>query len=143
MSDKLEVVSMGFGETEDPLPHTPRLTKYRVFAGACSACGSDGRLLIVAGDSLILQCEKCGQTLDTSLPSGAMHEVTYVYWCNKSRFSSDEVVLVEEERRLIESLQQELGQYVPPRWAVEIVGGRCMSSTHCVNYDCIYLVKCQ
>lgn len=141
MSNKSEVILMGFGETEDPLPHTPRLTRYRIFAGACANCKSEGRLLIPAGDWLVLQCEKCGQSLNTSLPTGAMHDVTYVYWCNKSRFTSDEVELGEEGKRLIEQLQQELGQYVPPRWAVEIVGGRCMRSIHCINYDCIYLGK--
>lgn len=135
---------LGFGESEDPLPERPQHTRYRVFAGPCQKCSCPGRKLLELGGSLTLICDECGQQQDTSLAVSELSEVTYIYWCNSSKFASDEVQLSGEDARALADLARQFGDsYEVPRWAVMVVAGRCSSSDLCINFRCPYLIKSQ
>ncbi|MBU1109891.1 MAG: hypothetical protein KKB51_24635 [Candidatus Riflebacteria bacterium] len=135
-------IIIGFGESEDPMPDRPQLTGYRIFAGPCKECGCAGRKLLPAGSKLVIHCDKCRSTQDTGLTKTDWPEVTYVYWCNSSKFASDQVDLLEEDLLSIEQAVAALGpNYEIPHWAVMIVSGRCSSSEQCVNFSCPYLVR--
>jgi hypothetical protein len=142
--EKPKPIILGFGESDDPLPEAPQLTRYRVFAGPCARCGCAGRKLLVEGSELVLVCDNCGDRQATSLRSEELHEVTYVYWCNGSKFSSDEVLLSESDSRAIDALVKNFAEeYEAPHWAVIVVGGRCTKSGLCIKFDCPYLLKSQ
>ena len=135
---------MGFGESEDPLADRPQLTRYRVFSGHCLGCGCAGRKLLPAGHDLFLVCDACGDTQNTSLTASDYAEVTYVYWCNSSKFASDAVALSAADRAAInEFLKNSDADFEIPHWAVLVVGGRCSSSDHCLQGACPYLIKSQ
>lgn len=140
----LKPVYIGYGESEDPLPEKPQLTRYRVFAGPCRECGCAGRKLLPGNETLIIVCDKCQGELKTSILSAELSEVTYIYWCNSSKFSSDIVEMTSDEAAKINELIAGFeDQYEIPHWAVAIIGGRCCSSEMCVNFSCQYLVKSQ
>ena len=141
MRDEEKSIVLGYGESDDPLPETARFTKYRVFAGACTKCNESARQLLPQGSCLVLVCDKCGFIVETSLSSNQMHEVTFVYWCNKSKFDTDIFEMSQEDKKMLDKIERELAEIQAPHWAVEIISGRCNSSSHCVNYDCPYLVK--
>jgi hypothetical protein len=135
-------VVIGFGESDDPMPDRPQLTGYRIFAGPCRECGCAGRKLLPAGSSLALVCDKCRALQSTTLSTTDWPEITYIYWCNSSKFASDEVELSDTDRQSIEQAIEALGgEYEIPHWAVMIVSGRCSCSEQCVNYACPYLVR--
>lgn len=139
---KAKPVVIGFGEPDDPMPDRPQFTGYRVFAGPCKECDCAGRKLLPAGDSLNLICDKCHSIQKTTLATSDWEDITYIYWCNSSRFSSDEVELSTEDQQGIEQALAALGQgYEIPHWAVMIISGRCTCSEQCVNLACPYLVK--
>lgn len=143
-NSKKNVVLLGFGETEDPLPEQPQHTRYRVFAGPCPECDCAGRKLLPQGSFLTIVCDDCGSEQNTGIAATQLPEVTYIYWCNSAKFASDEVVLGREDRQALETLAKEFADdYEIPRWAVIIVGGRCSSSELCVCYSCPYLKKSQ
>ena len=143
-SEKQKVILLGYGESDDPLPDAPQLTRFRVFAGQCKNCGCAGCKLLPASPNLVLVCDVCGDRQNTSIDYRDYHEVTYIYWCNSSRFPSDEVQLSEGDARAIDEIVEQFGdEYEPPHWAVVIVGGRCSSSSLCIRSDCPYLVKSQ
>lgn len=139
---KVKPVIIGFGESEDPLPDMPQHTLYRIFAGPCRDCGCAGRKLMPLGDRLVLICDKCHSSQNTTLDVADWPEITYIYWCNSSRFESDSVEMSEEDRESIEKAISALGDdYEIPHWAVIIVAGRCSYSEQCVNFACPYLVR--
>ncbi len=139
-----QVIVMGFGESEDPLADRPQFTRYRVFAGHCQKCGCAGRKLLPAGSCLSLICDKCGDILETSLSTSDYPEVTYVYWCNRSKFASDDVCLSSGEAAAIDELIKSFGEdYEIPHWAVLVTAGRCASSDLCLRDECRYLIKSQ
>ncbi|HPT47393.1 MAG TPA: hypothetical protein PLM07_16040 [Candidatus Rifleibacterium sp.] len=135
---------MGFGESEDPLADRPQLTRYRVFSGHCQSCGCAGRKLLPAGHGLSLICDACGDTQSTTLTVSDYAEVTYVYWCNSSKFASDDVILSAADSAAINEFLKNSGEdFEIPHWAVLVVGGRCSSSDHCLRRACPYLIKSQ
>ena len=135
---------IGFGESEDPVPEQVFHTRYKVFAGPCENCGCAGRKLFVSGNFLALVCDECHSELHTSISAADLPEVTYVYWCNASKFASDEVKLSSEDEKQIADLVNKIAdEYETPHWAVMIVGGRCARSDVCVNFSCPYLKKSQ
>ncbi len=135
---------LGYGESDDPLPERVQYTRFRVFAGHCQKCGCAGRKLLPAGSDLVLICDSCAAQQNTSLKIEDLPEITYIYWCNGSRFASDEVVLPEVDRHAVEELLHRMAEnYEAPHWAVTIIGGRCSSSELCLRHDCPYLVKSQ
>lgn len=139
---KAKPVVIGFGEPDDPMPDRPQVTGYRIFAGPCKECGCAGRKLLPAGGNLSLVCDKCQATQNTTLAAADWAEVTYIYWCNSSRFVSDEVELSPEDQQSIEQGIAALGQdYEIPHWAVMVISGRCTCSEQCVNLACPYLVR--
>jgi hypothetical protein len=139
-----KTVLIGIGESEDPLPDYPKNTRYWIFAGPCLKCGSSGRFLLKKKKSLVLICEECQDVFDTGLENIELSEVSYVYWCNSSKFKSDEVILSPTDAVLLKELEKKFGSEMEmPRWAVCIVGGICCKSKECINYSCIYNVKCQ
>lgn len=135
---------LGYGESDDPLPERQQHTRFRVFAGHCQKCSCAGRKLLPVGGDLILVCDVCGAHQNTSLSVKDLPEVTYIYWCNSSKFASDEVALSDSDRQAVEQLIRQVGEdYEAPHWAVTIIGGRCSSSDLCLRYECPYLVKSQ
>ncbi len=137
-------IVIGFGELEDPLPDHPQVTRYRIFAGACPECGCSGRKLLPEAEALAIFCDKCRAKTQTNIHVADYGEVTYIYWCNSSKFSSDCVELSPDEVSSIEKCLAQFNEpYEPPHWAVLIVSGRCSCSESCINYDCIYLVRSQ
>lgn len=143
-SESQKVILVGFGESDDPLPETPQLTRYRVFAGHCLKCGCAGRKLLPFAPNLAIICDACGDRLNTSIDLNDIHEVTYIYWCNRSKFSSDEVQLSDNDARTLEEMVKQFeNEYEAPHWAVVVIGGRCGHSDLCVRFDCTYLLKSQ
>ncbi|OGK09792.1 MAG: hypothetical protein A2W80_03155 [Candidatus Riflebacteria bacterium GWC2_50_8] len=139
---KLKPVVIGFGESEDPMPERPQLTGYRIFAGPCKDCGCAGRKLLPAGSSLVIICDKCRAPQKTNLAATDWPEITYIYWCNSSKFASDQVELSIEDQLSIEQTIAALGtEYEMPHWAVMVVAGRCSCSEQCVNFACPYLAR--
>jgi hypothetical protein len=138
-----KAVYIGYGEAEDPLPELPQVTRYRIFAGPCRKCGCDGRKILPSAEVLVILCDQCRDEFLTTIPSGDFAEVTYIYWCNSSRFDSDAVELSPEDRAAIDELEKCLTISEIPRWAVAVVGGRCTSSDVCVNFSCQYCKKSQ
>lgn len=139
-----DAVYIGYGESTDPLPEQPQLTRYRVFAGPCKECGCAGRKMVAAADVLLLVCDKCHNTLKTTIQASDMPEVTYIYWCNSSKFASDLVELSDQDRQMLAEAEKLLGSdYEVPHWAVTVIAGRCSSSEMCVNSACSYLIKSQ
>lgn len=137
-------VFIGYGESEDPLPELPQLTRYRIFAGPCKECGCAGRKIMPDTESLKLVCDKCQGELQTTIPNADYPEVTYIYWCNSSSFATDKVELSAADRQIIAELEGLLlHEYEVPHWAVPIIGGRCNSSDQCINWSCPYLIKSQ
>jgi len=137
-----KTVVIGFGESEDPMPERPQLTGYRIFAGPCRECGCAGRKLLPSGGSLALVCDKCCSVQNTTLATVDWPEITYIYWCNSSKFASDNVELTDADRQSIEQAIAVLGgEYEIPHWAVMIVAGRCACSEQCVNFACPYLLR--
>ena len=135
-------ILIGFGESEDPMPDCPQLTGYRIFAGPCNECGCAGRKLLPAGENLVIYCDNCRAAQNTSLKAVDWPEVTYIYWCNSSKFASDQVDLSAEDQLSIEQAIAALGSdYEIPHWAVMIVSGRCSCSGQCINFSCPYLVR--
>ncbi len=135
---------MGFGESEDPLADRPQHTRYRVFAGHCQKCGCAGRKLLPVGSCLALVCDQCGNIQNTSLTAVDFAEVTYVYWCNRSKFASDDVCLSASDMKSIDELVKSFGEdFEIPHWAVLVTAGRCASSDLCLRTDCRYLIKSQ
>ncbi|KAF1083406.1 MAG: hypothetical protein GQF41_0184 [Candidatus Rifleibacterium amylolyticum] len=135
-------VVIGFGESEDPMSDRPQLTGYRIFAGPCRECGCAGRKLLPSGSTLNLVCDKCRSIQSTTLSTTDWSEITYIYWCNSSKFASDNVELTDADRQSIEQAIEALGgEYETPHWAVMIVAGRCACSEQCVNFSCPYLVR--
>jgi ribosomal protein S27AE len=142
--DKKKTIMIGIGETEDPLPEFPKSTKFWVFAGNCPECGSCGRELLLANHKIILKCDECGSELDTDLPAEEMHEIAYVYWCNRSRFATDLVKLEKKDMALLAQIEKSFAdEYEIPRWAVVIIGGICVKARKCVNLNCVYNKKFQ
>lgn len=138
------VVLIGYGESEDPLPEQPQLTRYRVFAGPCKDCGCVGRKIAAGEKFLVIICDKCHSGLQTTIPAIELPEVTYIYWCNNSKFASDEIELSPSDREMIEQIERLFPEkYEVPHWAVTVIGGRCSSSEMCVNFACSYLIKSQ
>lgn len=143
-SENQKMILLGYGESDDPLPDVPQLTRYRVLAGQCLKCGCAGRKLLPAAPNLVLVCDSCGDKQNTSIDCHDLHEVTFIYWCNSSRFSSDEVQLSEVEARAVDAMVRQFGEeYEAPHWAVVVVGGRCNSSDLCIRSSCPYLIKSQ
>ncbi|PKL50830.1 MAG: hypothetical protein CVV42_02150 [Candidatus Riflebacteria bacterium HGW-Riflebacteria-2] len=138
----IKPVVIGFGESEDPMPDRPQLTGYRIFAGPCRECHCAGRKLLPAGSRLTLVCDKCRSIQETTLLTTDWSEITYIYWCNSSKFVTDTVELNDADRQSIEQAIEVLGgEYEIPHWAVMVVAGRCTCSEQCVNFACPYLVK--
>lgn len=137
--NRFEPILIGIGETEDPLPEVEKRTKYWVFAGPCQKCGSGGRGICLALGLIQLRCEECGQIESVGLDQSELNEVSYVYWCNRSRFQTDYVDLGDDDARLVELLIEEIGAVENvPRWAVIIIGGTCVKGGECVNFSCSY-----
>jgi hypothetical protein len=135
-------VVIGFGESEDPMPDRPQITVYRIFAGPCRECGCAGRKMLPSGDNLAIFCDKCRSAQATSLAVSDWPEVTYIYWCNTSKFASDQVELSAADQKSIQAAIDALGDdFEVPHWAVMVVSGRCSSSEQCVNFSCPYLVR--
>ncbi|HAE37428.1 MAG TPA: hypothetical protein DCG57_02180 [Candidatus Riflebacteria bacterium] len=135
-------VFIGFGESEDPMPDQPQLTGYRIFAGPCKDCGCAGRKLLPDGSALAIFCDNCRASQSTTLSLTDWPEITYVYWCNSSKFASDLVELSDADKFSIEKAIASLGDaYEVPHWAVMVVAGRCSCSEQCVNFVCPYLVR--
>jgi hypothetical protein len=134
-----KTIIIGYGESEDPLPEEKKLTKYWVFASPCKKCGCSGREILVQSGQIILKCEECQEIFITGLPADEFHEITYIYWCNRSKFKTDMVCLTKKDLQLLKKIEEEFGaEYEMPRWAVQIVGGRCCKSGECVNFSCVF-----
>ncbi|MFZ5950370.1 MAG: hypothetical protein ACOYXC_06675 [Candidatus Rifleibacteriota bacterium] len=131
-------ILIGIGECEDPLPELEKNTRYLVLAGPCEKCQGGGRLLLVRNNELFLLCEDCKNLFSVSIPSEKFHEVSYVYWCNRSKFQTDYVKLSAGDLEKIEAAVAALDESDIPRWAVLIIGGICMRSNECVNFSCLY-----
>lgn len=139
-----KAIYIGYGESEDPLPEKPQLTRYRVFAGPCRECSCAGRKIFPGDDFMVIVCDKCGDKLSTTISVADQAEVTYIYWCNSSKFASDDVELSSQDSMAIEKLIADYSdQYEVPHWAVVVIAGRCCSSEACINFSCPYLVKSQ
>ena len=137
--DEKKVVIIGVDEIQDPLPKAKKLTKFWVHAGPCKNCGCSGRTIENKKKLILLVCENCGKEVELNIDPCYFHEITYVYWCNQSKFSTDLVKLSPEEQARLEKVFAEFeDEYEPPRWAVQIVGGRCLKSGQCVNFSCKY-----
>lgn len=135
--NKNKVVIIGVGETQDPLPEAEKPTKFWVHAGPCKKCGCAGRTIENKNNQILLICENCGNEVEISIDSRHFHEITYVYWCNQAKFATDLVKLsLEEAARLQKVFAEFEDEYEIPRWAVQIVGGRCLKSGQCVNFSC-------
>lgn len=133
-----KTVFIGIGEIEDPLPLVEKTTRFWVFAGPCEKCGESGRIITVNEKFVCLQCEKCEDVQSIGLSAAEFSEITYVYWCNQSRFGSDLVELPAEDRKKIEALAAEIRIDEIPRWAVPVIGGRCSQANICINFDCVF-----
>ena len=142
--DGRDVMLLGFGESEDPTPEQPQYTRYKVFAGECKQCSRPGRKLLSNNTELILVCDTCQTQVSTGIKATEISEVTYIYWCNKAKFSSDLVELPLNDIQQINALIAEFEQSCEvPHWAVSVVGGRCSSSEQCISFECPYLIKSQ
>ncbi len=98
----------------------------------------------LASNRIILKCDECGGKVDTDLPLAELHEIAYVYWCNRSRFATDLVKLKKEDLVLLEAMEKSfIEEYEIPRWAVVIIGGICVKARKCVNFNCVYNKKFQ
>lgn len=139
--EKDETILIGIGEIEDPLPEEKKTTKYWIFAGPCEKCGSGGREINIVGQSVCLVCEVCSKVHNVGLEAREFFGISYVYWCNRSKFSSDRLELGAEDSKKIEALAKELEGYEMPRWAVVIVGGVCKKTSDCINFNCLYNAK--
>lgn len=139
-----KTILIGIGESDDPLPEVKKETKYWVHAAPCKKCGCSGREILALASDLVLRCEDCLDVFTIGLSSDLLHQVTYVYWCNRAKFQSDDVALSLEDQKILESIEKEFQMdYEVPRWAVQIVGGRCLKSLECVNFDCIFNIASQ
>lgn len=138
--DDRRVVFIGIGEGEDPLAGKPKKTPYVVSSSPCSVCGNPSRILQPQGEGVLLRCPSCGDTVDTGLRSAVWHQITFLYWCRESRFSTDEVELSPKQSSEIEALLA-LYPVAPdeiPAWGVTVIGGRCEKSTQCIQEKCPY-----
>ncbi len=138
MDNKGKTIFVGIGEVDDPLPEEPKNTKYWVFCGACPVCQSNGRLLLPRDEKLFLICEECGHKQDSSVEKNDLQDLTYVYWCNSSKFQTD---ILEEDSNQSKELLEFLNNFQEieiPRWAVKIENGICCKSNQCINFFCVY-----
>lgn len=135
---KMETIFIGIGETEDPLPHDPKITRYWVHAGPCEKCSCGGREIAIEEKAICLICEECCGIYKLPIEVEKFFDVSYVYWCNRAKFASDEVVMSSEDLRQLEELAKDLEPAEIPRWAVVIIGGKCSKTSDCINYKCRY-----
>ncbi|MEW6711048.1 MAG: hypothetical protein AB1403_14570 [Candidatus Riflebacteria bacterium] len=133
-----KTILIGIGECEDPLPELEKNTRFLLLAGPCEKCRGGGRLLLEKNGEIFLLCEDCKNLFPVTIPAEQFHEISYVYWCNRSKFKSDYVKLSPHELGKIEEAIAALDACEIPRWAVLIIGGICMRSNECVNFSCLY-----
>lgn len=132
-------ILLGYSQLEDPLKDSQPLTKYKIIAGQCPECGCSKREILCSQEYVCLKCSDCKDLVKTAVKSYEWQEVTYVYWCSNSRFKSDETEISEEFFEYLTKLEKELSAFEKPSWAVEIVGGICLKSNHCINKNCPYM----
>ncbi|GAB4268094.1 MAG: hypothetical protein Kow0029_03160 [Candidatus Rifleibacteriota bacterium] len=139
-----KTIIIGIGETEDPLPDAIKKTRFWIYAGPCSRCGFLGREIAEDADRIYLRCENCLDEFNIKIKGLVFSEVTYVYWCNRSKFSTDNVELSPSDKALIEKIEREFAKdYEIPRWAVQIIAGRCQKTCECINFQCVFNLRAQ
>ena len=141
----METITIGIGISENPLPDDKCTTKYLIFASECNKCGCSGRLIREYAEGFRLICENCDDIVMLSCVPRGLSDLTYIYWCNRSKFECDNVSFDNETQRSIKKLlddYEKLNDCIEiPRWAVKIIRGKCQKSDKCLNNECIYCLK--
>jgi len=137
-----QVIYVGIGEANDPLPHVEKKTKYWVYAAPCARCSSPARWIEQGAFELRLRCCKCNTEDGIGLSLATWQNLTYVFWCRNPVFKSDLAPLPREVVAEIEKIIEGPGreEFTPPYLAVTVVSGVCEKTLVCVSKSCPYRV---